>query len=80
MTERELYIAKGFNYAIFVPGAIQSSSLCTPGHPPNLNITPLTKDHQVWSSISKHMTPNYYSSPQSILGDLTNNMSFSVDR
>ena len=25
--------AKGFNYAIFVPGAIQSSSLCTPGHP-----------------------------------------------
>ena len=45
------------------------------------NITPLTKDHQVWSSISKHMTPNYYSSSsqcQSILGDLTNNMSFSV--
>ena len=37
------------------------------------NITPLTKDHQVWSSISKHMTPNY--SSQSILGDLTNNMS-----
>ena len=34
-----------------------------------------------WSSISKHMTPNYYSSSsqcQSILGDLTNNMSFSV--
>ena len=24
------------------------------------------------------MTPNYYSSPQSILSDLTNNMSFSV--
>lgn len=38
------------------------------------NITPLTKDHQVWSSISRHMTTVPYSS-QSVLNNLTNNMS-----
>ena len=40
------------------------------------NITPLTKDHQVWSSISNTLmtTHNYYTS-QSILKDRTNNMS-----
>ena len=74
MTERELRKQR----VSIMPFRSRSHSIIFIVYTWTPNITPLTKDHQVWSSISKHMTPNYYSSPQSILGDLTNNMSFSV--